>query len=755
MPRRQQTYGKKSNDSFSQCLAGSSSPLRNPSVPSSPLSSPPQSPQRRPQRVATVICSDDEDEDEDREVEESEETEQRDSPEIASKLSKLTVTDEPVNDLSVLDQTMTPPSSNTRSRVPLQPRDSNAPLKCVKASGSKDPSKPVHASMKSLKPSSLDEPLSEESPDVSPHSPGARRKRHIDHRKDKKRRSSSKHTPSHRRLSATPASSPLKSPTFATRSQSASLTFSVRPYKQRQHIASLPLPDPQDAYTAPLLRIVADPTGRVEPTPFQDWSNDLAAYFEIVKLAEASYGEVYRLNVLPSTNQKVHLKKTQESVLKLIALKPPPEAQETASKKEKERLEGMSKVEDVAGEVRLLQRMTPVPGFTNFREIRVMRGRLPSQFIDAWHVYDREVRRSEFPDPSLKSTYSEDQLWAVIEMQDAGRDLEPDDDGNAKVGTVFAVWDAFWSIACAVSKGEEWAGFEHRDLHLGNVCIKSGDGEWGDWDNWPSVDRLKRKLNFTGLETTIIDYTLSRADMGTSTPTEDDDEPSFTPDSPIRTRSQRSPPSPPASTTLPSPPVDALDPDDAIAFLNLSADPSLFAGDEADDYQYEIYRLMRNAVFTGCPLTTPPTPPAPRGRPSKAHRAAAAARATTERLAWRAPHPLTNLVWLHFVLYKLCAGVAAWPSEVPLGPRAAPAQRAVHGRARELEAMLTTLEAVLELESLSRMAADGGIGSARELVGWAVGEGWLDAGDVLAVGMPAGASGTVDDVTDAVGALHV
>lgn len=99
--------------------------------------------------------------------------------------------------------------------------------------------------------------------------------------------------------------------------------------------------------------------------------------------------------------------------------------------------------------------MTPVPGFTNFRDVRVVQGRPPAPLVDAWRAFDRDVRRSEFPDPGKRSSYPDTQLWAVVEMQDAGVDLE-----TRVVRDVWEAWDAFWGIASALAKGEEYAEYE-------------------------------------------------------------------------------------------------------------------------------------------------------------------------------------------------------------------------------------------------------------------------------------------------------
>lgn len=110
---------------------------------------------------------------------------------------------------------------------------------------------------------------------------------------------------------------------------------------------------------------------------------------------------------------------------------------------------------------------------------------------------------------------------------------------------IWGTWDVFWGVVLALGKGEDDVGFEHRDLHMGNICVSKR--QW-------SLDEIdpRKNLGFTGIETTLIDYTISRAEI--SPGTED------------------------------------------VAFLDLENDLSLFEGDAAEEYQYEIYRYMRAAM---------------------------------------------------------------------------------------------------------------------------------------------------------------
>ena len=257
-----------------------------------------------------------------------------------------------------------------------------------------------------------------------------------------------------------------------------------------------------------LLELSADPSHRIQPESFSEWSTSLETFFGLLKIAEASYGEVYRL-VLKSSHAEFG--SSDESVLKILALKPPPQHKSGTNPKARSEKESfMSSVDNVVAEVKLLQRMVDIPGFTNFRDIRVLKGRPSKAFAKAWKAFNAARPKGEkslFPDPAKKTSYSDDQVWAVIEMQDAGIDLE-----RVQLRTVWTVWDVFWSVTLALAKGEQEAEFEHRDLHMGNICIKTRkENEKVSSPDLAKIRRFKRKFDFSGIETTIIDYTLSRA----------------------------------------------------------------------------------------------------------------------------------------------------------------------------------------------------------------------------------------------------
>ncbi|KAI9726978.1 MAG: hypothetical protein M1828_000326 [Chrysothrix sp. TS-e1954] len=440
-------------------------------------------------------------------------------------------------------------------------------------------------------------------------------------------------------------------------------------------------------FVEPLRKLSNDPTCGFGSFEFRAWGDSIASFFDVVKIAEASYGEVYRLSL-----NEPHAKFTPgtESVLKFIALKPPlsssSSSQQARTKAQQKRIEGMSAVSNVASEVRLLRHMSSVPGFANFRDVKVMQGQLPKQFVSAWRDFNKNVKKSGFPDPGRKTSYEEGQLWAIVEMQDAGSDLE-----TVKMETIWECWDVFWGVAMSLAKGEEYATFEHRDLHLGNICVKHACKLKVE-----DID-ITRNVGFTTLETMLIDYTLSRAEIG--------EEESHSP-------RKKSPSAVRSAVILPT-----ADEGTETVFFDLALEPSVFCGDAEEDYQYEIYRYMRSAVLHGdaCHDTIPPRAKAITQIPA------------SQTSRWRQHQPLTNLLWLHYILHKLSEQMQ-WPSSCTDPKRLSTKERRVRETALQLESRLQT---IIDLLDPSKLRIDDGVlQSARDLVVMAVERDWLSEGDV-------------------------
>jgi serine/threonine-protein kinase haspin len=489
----------------------------------------------------------------------------------------------------------------------------------------------------------------------------------------------------------------------------------IEPSTEDQPVMAPQAVETSDCYSkhcSSLLELTAYPV-----SSFSEWANDLSEDFSLVKIAEASFGEVYRLSLQPEAAEDTDLplSKSDESVLKVIALTQPTETL-PKSKRDRERAlkkaENMSKPDDVASELKLLQRLSDIPGFTNFRDLRVLKGRPPAPFAAAFTAFNESQKAAKkelsiFPDPAKKASYSKDQLWAVIEMQDAGTDLEKLV-AEGISSNIWVVWDIFWQVVLALAKGEEEAEFEHRDLHLGNICVRTPE----------PVDEAKidpsKSLGFTTFEATLIDYTVSRASMI------------------------------PASMA----PTSTEPQDDSVAYIDLANDPHLFYGDSAEEYQYDIYRYMRGSIYYSSPYASFPNdgtstaeqpeeaehanadvngdsePQLP--TPPSASEMAAIERSTGR--SWRQFHPQTNLCWLHYVLFMLLEQMS-WPSSVKApSKKTKPEAHARWKKARELENALLRVQEALDPGWLGEEES---LGRSGDIVAWAVEEGWLRVEDVV------------------------
>jgi serine/threonine-protein kinase haspin len=232
----------------------------------------------------------------------------------------------------------------------------------------------------------------------------------------------------------------------------------------------------------------------------------MAAVFDIEKIAEGSYASILRiiLKVDP----------THFSICKLMPIKP--------NDAKGPKYDSRTFLDDAVAEVKILSLMRDVPGFVILREngARVLQGIIPpvlQKLLNAWE----EANPNETP---ISCEYSEEQYWVLLEMVDAGIDLGAllengfadgtrlhEETPGARL-TPYQTWDIFWGVAEALAAGEDLTSFEHRDVHLSNICIKrKGSGCGDDKDE---TQMLSKTTRYTDLEVTLIDYTLSRATFG-------------------------------------------------------------------------------------------------------------------------------------------------------------------------------------------------------------------------------------------------
>lgn len=253
---------------------------------------------------------------------------------------------------------------------------------------------------------------------------------------------------------------------------------------------SAPL-DKRLEWLTPLLDAYED-NGNPRPQ-IKDWESVLDPSWSLLKIAESSYAEVYKVTNPSGT-----------SILKVMALKPPSGPGS--------RRETACTVESVISEVLIMDLMADIPGYLVFRDMHLISGNPPDSVVAAWEAHDwgvslldddgEETNKGEanstFPHPAK---YNKEAVFLVLELGDAGVDVE-----HYVTKTMAELWDIFLGITIALATGESVCGFEHRDLHEGNVCVKKVRSAR------PLPEDSKHKFGYSGLEVIILDYTLSRAE---------------------------------------------------------------------------------------------------------------------------------------------------------------------------------------------------------------------------------------------------
>uniref|UniRef100_B5DSC0 non-specific serine/threonine protein kinase n=1 Tax=Drosophila pseudoobscura pseudoobscura TaxID=46245 RepID=B5DSC0_DROPS len=200
-------------------------------------------------------------------------------------------------------------------------------------------------------------------------------------------------------------------------------------------------------------------------------------------------------------------------------------------------------------------------GYANIYKVSLVKGKYPEHLIKLWESYDEE-KESENDHPRI---FADDQLFIVLELKFSGEDMSSFKFVNAEQS-----YYVLQQIMLALAVGEEECQFEHRDLHWGNILIE------------PTIKKeisykfhtKDLKVFSKGVKVTIIDYTLSRITI-----------------------------------------------DEFCNFNDLSSDEELFVA--SGDYQYDIYRLMRDELKNN----------------------------------WASFAPKTNVLWLSYVTAKLIDGV--------------------------------------------------------------------------------------------------
>lgn len=215
--------------------------------------------------------------------------------------------------------------------------------------------------------------------------------------------------------------------------------------------------------------------------------------FSIQKIGEGCSADVYQMVSLEEPDKV-------ECILKVIPIR---------SVQDPSRIHLIS-FNEVIREIHISRTLSYFHGFAEYRDVAVVQGFFPSQLLKATREF-RDVQHSGRPDPESVFT-SPHQLFVILELGNAGQDME-----ILRKPSAFAVYDIFWYLTIFLSNAERDLLFEHRDLHISNVCIQKWH-QCGTLDvdsktvaGWGMDD--SKTAGISNIRPTIIDYTNSRSNV--------------------------------------------------------------------------------------------------------------------------------------------------------------------------------------------------------------------------------------------------
>ncbi|XP_066516326.1 uncharacterized protein haspin isoform X2 [Hoplias malabaricus] len=172
-------------------------------------------------------------------------------------------------------------------------------------------------------------------------------------------------------------------------------------------------------------------------------------------------------------------------------------------------------------------------GFIGLNNLHCVQGCYPQSLLKAWDKFDRE-KGSENDRPDF---FSKEQFFVILEFEFGGSDLE---NMNGKLFSMAQAKSVLHQVTAALAVAEQALSFEHRDLHWGNILVKTTKEK----NNNFLLNDTAYSIETRGVHVNIIDYSLSRLE------------------------------------------IDGL-----TVSCDISNDKELFMGQ--GDYQFEIYRLMK------------------------------------------------------------------------------------------------------------------------------------------------------------------
>lgn len=191
------------------------------------------------------------------------------------------------------------------------------------------------------------------------------------------------------------------------------------------------------------------PTTQYEEPPLRvlTWDDVCPPGDTIIKIAEASYAEVYRV-----TNDR------GTSIIKVIRLSSPIKPQTKAQVRSGLVDEEPHPKEDLQGELQISEWLADIPGFVVYKERYVVQGKMTRQLLETHQAFQKKMKRKDpdraqfYPSPSR---YLDDTQFLVVELGDAGKALE-----DWELTSESQLWDIFFLQAIALARAEDLVMFE-------------------------------------------------------------------------------------------------------------------------------------------------------------------------------------------------------------------------------------------------------------------------------------------------------
>lgn len=237
-------------------------------------------------------------------------------------------------------------------------------------------------------------------------------------------------------------------------------------------------------------------------TNFRNYGKSIGENYNVEKIGEGAYSSVFALtckSVLKADMDAETEHGHRTTIIKLMPISLPSKGEQA----------GMTDVSLIANELQTLKAMDPIHGFIRYRGLLVVSGEWPDNFVEAFRRF-MVTNKTDAYNEDPETAFDSDQKYAVIEMEDAGKEVN-----DLQRPSDFQIYDIFWSTCIHLANSEAQVQFEHRDMHVSNICMKP----WDFTDDRIDVDECSVRnmraipdtiLGMSNIATTIIDYTYSR-----------------------------------------------------------------------------------------------------------------------------------------------------------------------------------------------------------------------------------------------------